>query len=97
MGSMTGAPKMRAMEIIDSFEEFQRGWFSGSVGYISPNGDFDFNVVIRSLIYDAKNQKLSCPVGSAITINSDAESEYLECEFKIQNIRNVLNSTSDEN
>ena len=97
MGSMTGAPKMRAMQIIDSFEEFQRGWFSGSVGYISPNGDFDFNVVIRSLIYDAKNQKLSCPVGSAITINSDAESEYLECEFKIQNIRNVLNSTSDEN
>lgn len=94
MGSMTGAPKNRALEIIDKYEDFNRGIYSGSVGYIDPNGDFDFNVVIRSLIYDENEKYLSCAVGSAITIQSDAEKEYEECMVKINKILQVL---SDDN
>ena len=86
MGSMTGAPKIRAMELIEEYENFKRGLYSGSIGYISPNGDFDLNVVIRTIIYNSKLKSLSCGVGSAITIKSDAEKEYEECGIKVQKI-----------
>ena len=82
MGSMTGAPKISAMQHIEDFEDFKRGLYSGSIGLIEPNGDFDFNVVIRSLIYNRKNKYLSCAVGSAITIEAEAEKEYQECLLK---------------
>jgi len=90
MGSMTGAPKIRAMQLIDQYETFQRGLFSGSVGVKYPNGDFDFNVIIRSILYDATNHRISCPVGSAITIASDPEQEYQECLTKIEAMKWVL-------
>lgn len=90
MGSMTGAPKQRAMELIDRYENCQRGLYSGAVGYIDPTGDFDFNVVIRSLIYDEKTHYLSTHVGSAITAASDVENEYEECQLKAEAIKKVL-------
>jgi para-aminobenzoate synthetase component 1 len=90
MGSMTGAPKVEAMKIIDETEDFNRGIYSGSIGYISPKGDFDFNVVIRSLIYNREKKYLSCAVGGAITILSDPEKEYQECQTKIQKILNGM-------
>ena len=67
MGSMTGAPKISAMKIIEDLEETKRGLYSGAVGYISPTGDFDFNVVIRSILYNAANKYVSYSVGGAIT------------------------------
>lgn len=91
MGSMTGAPKIRAMELIDQYEDFQRGLFSGSVGCITPNGNFDYNVVIRSILYDTTTQRVSCPVGSAITIQSNPENEYKECLTKVEAMKKVLN------
>lgn len=90
MGSMTGAPKIAAMQIIERLENFQRGWYSGSVGLIEPNGDFDMNVVIRTLLYDKEQQYLCCPVGSAITIMSDPEAEYEECLVKINRILSLF-------
>jgi para-aminobenzoate synthetase component 1 len=90
MGSMTGAPKIRAMELIEKYENFQRGLFSGSVGYISPEGDFDFNVVIRSILYNAEKQYLSFSVGSAITYYCDAEREYEECILKAESMMKAL-------
>ncbi len=92
MGSMTGAPKRRAMSLIEQYEGFKRGLFSGSVGYVSPDGDFDFNVIIRSILYDKLSKTLSVPVGSAVTIMSEPESEYEECLLKIESIRSVLES-----
>jgi para-aminobenzoate synthetase component 1 len=92
MGSMTGAPKHRVMQLIDQYEASERGIFSGSVGYISPDGDFDFNVVIRSLMYNAATQYLSCQVGSGITFYSDAEKEWEECLLKAAAIRKILGS-----
>jgi para-aminobenzoate synthetase component 1 len=74
MGSMTGAPKRSAVSLIEKHENFKRGWYSGSIGYIAPNGDFDLNVVIRTLIYNQRKKYLSCAVGGAITIQSDPES-----------------------
>lgn len=91
MGSMTGAPKIRAMELIDESEDFRRGFYSGSIGYFEPNNDFDFNVVIRSMIYNSKKQVLSCSVGSAITINSDPIKEFEECQIKIGQIMRGIN------
>lgn len=82
MGSMTGAPKIRAMQIIEEFEITKRGLYSGSVGYISPDGDFDFNVVIRSIQYNQNLQSLSFMTGSAITSLANAEDEYQECLLK---------------
>ncbi len=82
MGSMTGTPKISAMEIIDELEKTKRGLYSGSVGYFSPNNNFDFNVVIRSLLYNSQKKYLSFQVGSAITIKSDNEKEYNECLTK---------------
>jgi para-aminobenzoate synthetase component 1 len=82
MGSMTGAPKREVMHAIDNYEGGTRGIFSGSVGYISPDEDFDFNVVIRSIIYNRSERYLSFHVGSAITYDADAEQEYQECLLK---------------
>ena len=90
MGSMTGAPKISAMKHIESFEKTKRGLYSGSVGYIDPNGDFDFNVIIRSLQYNTVNKYLSLMVGGAITIGSDAVSEYDECLLKARALFDVL-------
>ncbi len=92
MGSMTGAPKLRVMDLIEKYEISARGLFSGSVGYITPNGDFDFNVVIRSLLYNARTQYLSYLVGGGITWYSDAEKEYEECLLKASAIRKALGS-----
>jgi para-aminobenzoate synthetase component 1 len=90
MGSMTGAPKKRAMELIEQYEKTKRGLFSGSVGYINPDGDFDFNVVIRSILYNEKNRYLSVQEGSAITWKSLAEQEYEECYIKISALKKAL-------
>lgn len=90
MGSMTGAPKISAMNIIENLEETKRGLYSGAVGYFAPNGDFDFNVVIRSILYNAKNQYLSFSVGSAITSLSEPEKEYEECLLKAKAMFEVL-------
>ncbi|MCT4582357.1 MAG: anthranilate synthase component I family protein [Flavobacteriales bacterium] len=83
MGSMTGAPKVRAMELIEDEEKTKRGVYSGAVGYIKPNGDFDFNVVIRSFLYHSTQQYLSAMVGGAITAKSDPIKEYEETLVKI--------------
>lgn len=90
MGSMTGAPKKRVMELIEEYEPCKRGLFSGSVGYISPDGDFDFNVVIRSLLYNAATSHLQYFAGSAITFYSDPQQEYEECLLKTKAVRQVL-------
>ena len=94
MGSMTGAPKYRVMELIDEFEFGSRGLFSGSVGYFDEDGNFDFNVVIRSILYNQTNKYLSYFVGSGITFNSNPESEWEECLLKGEAIKNVLASLS---
>ncbi len=90
MGSMTGAPKKRVMELIEQYEQTKRGLFSGAVGYISPSGNFDFNVVIRSILYNAADQYLSFQTGSGITFYSDPEKEYEECLLKASAMRRVL-------
>ncbi len=90
MGSMTGAPKKRVMELIEVYEKTKRGIFSGALGYITPEGDFDFNVVIRSIVYNSPDKYLSIQGGSAITFNSIAEKEYEECLLKIEAMKNVL-------
>lgn len=90
MGSMTGAPKITAMAHINSLEPVARGWFSGSVGYIAPNGDFDANVVIRGIFYDSRLKKATFSVGSAITYDSNAAAEYKECQLKSRAIRELL-------
>lgn len=90
MGSMTGAPKIAAMEIIEQFEETKRGLYSGAVGYFMPNGDFDFNVVIRSILYNSQNKYLSFSVGSAITSQAFPEKEYEECMLKAKAMFDVL-------
>jgi para-aminobenzoate synthetase component 1 len=90
MGSMTGAPKRRVMELIDQYERSGRGIFSGAVGYITPENDFDFNVVIRSIMYNASEKYLSFMAGSGITFYSDAEKEFEECLMKVEAMRRVL-------
>jgi para-aminobenzoate synthetase component I len=90
MGSMTGAPKKRVMELIEQYEQTKRGLFSGAVGYLSPSGNFDFNVVIRSMLYNAADQYLSFQTGSGITFYSDPEKEYEECLLKASAMRRVL-------
>ena len=82
MGSMTGAPKIESMKLIDQYEKTNRGFFSGSIGFIKPNGDFDFNVVIRSIIYNVEKKYLSVHSGGAITSDSVAEEEYEESLLK---------------
>ncbi len=90
MGSMTGAPKKRVMELIEQYEKTRRGIFSGAVGYINPDGDFDFNVVIRSIMYNEATDYLSYQVGSGITWYCDAEQEWEECLMKAAAIKTVL-------
>ena len=90
MGSMTGAPKISVMKIIEELEETKRGLYSGAVGYFTPEGDFDFNVVIRSILYNQENKYLSFSVGSAITSLSVPEKEYQECLLKAKAMFEVL-------
>ncbi|GAA3573982.1 anthranilate synthase component I family protein [Snuella lapsa] len=90
MGSMTGAPKISAMKIIETLEETKRGLYSGTVGYFTPEGDFDFNVVIRSILYNETQRYVSYSVGGAITAKSDPLKEYEECLIKAKAMREVL-------
>jgi para-aminobenzoate synthetase component 1 len=90
MGSMTGAPKHRVVALIDKYERSRRGIFSGAVGYVTPQGDFDFNVVIRSLLYNQDSRYLSYQVGSGITFYSNPEAEYEECLIKAGGILKAL-------
>ncbi len=94
MGSMTGAPKKRVMELIEKYEKTKRGIYSGTVGYITPDKDFDFNVVIRSIMYNETNKYISYQVGGAITFESDPESEYEECLVKAAPIMQILSGNS---
>ncbi len=96
MGSMTGAPKIRAMELIEQYEKIKRGLYSGSVGYIKPDKNFDFNVVIRSILYNQLKNYVSFTVGGAITSLSVPENEYEECMVKAQAMLNVLNNNVDD-
>jgi para-aminobenzoate synthetase component I len=90
MGSMTGAPKKRVMELIEEYEQTRRGIFSGALGYVSPERDFDFNVVIRSIMYNQSTNYLSYQAGSGITYYSQPEVEYEECLVKVEAIKKVL-------
>ncbi|MBT8314216.1 MAG: anthranilate synthase component I family protein, partial [Maribacter sp.] len=94
MGSMTGAPKVSAMKIIEELEAFKRGLYSGAVGYFTPNDDFDFNVVIRSILYNATNAYVSYAVGSALTAKALPEFEYEECLLKAKAMREVLEDSN---
>ncbi len=89
MGSMTGAPKIAAMQAIDQLEDYKRGLYSGAIGYFKPNGDFDFNVVIRTSIIEDK--KLMYPVGGAITSDSTPEDEWNETLVKTEALKKALN------
>jgi para-aminobenzoate synthetase component 1 len=90
MGSMTGAPKIEAMEMIEKFENSRRGNFSGAAGYVKPNGDFDFNVLIRSFFYNAPRNMLKWNAGSAITYDAVPEDEYNECMLKASTLMQAL-------
>ncbi|MGE0089799.1 MAG: anthranilate synthase component I family protein [Bacteroidales bacterium] len=94
MGSMTGAPKIRAMQLIEKYEKTKRGLYSGAVGYITPERNFDFNVVIRSILYNQSKNYVSFTVGGAITSLSDPEKEYEECMVKAKAITNLFNLKS---
>jgi len=90
MGSMTGAPKVSAMKIIEELEDAKRGLYSGAVGYFTPDNDMDFNVIIRSILYNAHKEYVSFSVGGAITAKSTPETEYEECLIKAKAMREVL-------
>ncbi len=92
MGSMTGTPKKKVLELIEQYEKTKRGIFSGAVGYIDPKGNFDFNVVIRSIMYNETNQYLAFQTGSGITYYSDPEKEWEECLLKASN--NFIDSSN---
>ncbi len=94
MGSMTGAPKVRSMQLIESLEKSKRGLYSGAVGYINPQKDFDFNVVIRSILYNKAQQYLSMQVGGAIVYDSDPEAEYQECLLKSSTMQRALSDVA---
>jgi para-aminobenzoate synthetase component I len=87
---MTGAPKISAMQLIEKYEPSKRGLFSGAIGYITPESNFDFNVIIRSLLYNSTNKYLSFQAGSAITYEAEPEKEYEECLLKASVIREML-------
>ncbi|MGB4774779.1 MAG: anthranilate synthase component I family protein [Daejeonella sp.] len=95
MGSMTGAPKIRAMQLAEQYERSKRGVYSGAIGYFSPGGDFDFNVVIRTLLYNSASKYLSFQVGSAITYEANPEQEYEECLLKAKAIQEVLSAHTE--
>lgn len=90
MGSMTGAPKVMVMELIEKYERSRRGLYAGTVGYVTPDGDFDFNVVIRSLLYNANSGYLSYQTGGAITYASDAASEWEEVRLKAKAMEQIF-------
>ena len=90
MGSMTGAPKKRVMELIEEYEQTKRGLFSGAIGYVKPGGGFDFNVVIRSMFYNEAGKYISFQTGSGITYYSNAAMEYEECLLKAAAMMKVL-------
>jgi para-aminobenzoate synthetase component 1 len=96
MGSMTGAPKKKVMELIEEYEQTRRGIFSGALGYVTPDRDFDFNVVIRSIMYNQRKQYLSYQAGSGITYYSRPEVEYEECMVKVEAIKKVLTRSGDQ-
>ena len=93
-GSMTGAPKIRACQLIDELERSRRGIYSGSVGYMDPEGNFDFNVVIRSLVYNSAKELLSYHVGGAITYDSQPGAEYNETLLKAKAIEEILGANA---
>lgn len=90
MASMTGAPKIRAMGLIDQYEVYNRGPYSGALGYIKENGDFNLSVLIRSIFYNQDKKYLSFTVGSAITAMCNPEDEYEECLLKAKAMMQVL-------
>jgi para-aminobenzoate synthetase component I len=94
MGSMTGAPKKRVLDLIEKYEKTRRGLFSGAIGYVKPDQDFDFNVVIRSLLYNSINHYLAYFAGSGITFNSDPEKEYEECLVKVAAFERIIKNPS---
>jgi len=94
MGSMTGAPKISAMKLIDQYESFKRSAYSGAFGWMDPNGDFDFNVMIRTIFYNKSSSKVSFAVGSALTIKAIPENEYDECMLKAKALIESLESAS---
>ncbi len=96
MGSMTGAPKHKVMQLIEKYEHVGRGLFSGSVGYIDVEGNFDFNVIIRSILYNETTRSLSYYAGSGITFYSDPEKEWEECLLKAAAIKKVLTTKDNE-
>ncbi len=91
-GSMTGAPKIAAMQICDQVEATRRSLYAGSIGYFGPEGDFDFNVVIRTILYNAQSKYLSFQTGGAITVQANAEDEYQECLLKANGMLQVLDT-----
>jgi len=97
MGSMTGAPKVSAMQIIEKLEAFKRGLYSGAVGYFTPDNNFDFNVVIRSILFNETNKYVSYAVGSALTAKASPELEYEECLLKAKAMREVLENSNSQN
>ena len=90
MGSMTGAPMVSAMNIIENLEATKRGLYSGTIGYFTPDNDFDFNVIIRSILYNEEKKYISYSVGGAITAKSIVEKEYEECLLKAKAMKYVL-------
>lgn len=96
MPSMTGAPKIRAMELIDEYEQFNRNNYSGSIGIINEDNSFVLSVLIRSVFYNIKTKRLSISVGSAITHLCNPESEYEECLLKAEALLKALNGTIQE-
>jgi para-aminobenzoate synthetase component 1 len=90
MGSMTGAPKHIVMQLIEHFEKSARGIYSGTIGYITPAQDFDFNVVIRSIVFDANNNQLSFHTGGAITIDSNPQKEWQEICLKATRLKEIF-------
>lgn len=90
MGSMTGAPKVEVMKHIEDYENFRRGLYSGSLGYCDPEGDFDLNVVIRTLQYDSQTQRMAYHTGGAITWDSDGAKEWQECQWKAASVLRIF-------
>ena len=96
MGSMTGAPKISAMKLIEKYERTMRGIYSGALGYFTPDGDFDLSVVIRSILYNREKKYLSFSVGSAITALAKPDNEYQECLVKAKAMRSVLEPSAKD-
>ena len=94
MGSMTGAPKINAMELIDTLEPVSRGPFSGTIGYMDPDNNVDFNVLIRSIFFNSSTQTIFMEAGSAITYYADPEKEYEECMLKIDLLKKIIQGYS---